>query len=278
METLSNRYKLYTCIEPKGVVIFLHGAMEYEGRYHDFFQFLNDNHYLVATYNHEGHGIKENEPHLIKNIKNLEYDAIDLKKELDNIYPNLDHHVIGHSMGSIIARNLISHREYKFNKVIITGTPNPSSLKVEFGIVFINLLIKIKGGDYVSKLANFMTFGEFASKMKLRHGTRNWINSNKEEFGKYLNDPLCNNMFSNNYILALLTQTKKVISSSNIANLKSHEYLVLNGTHDPVNGFGKQLKRFSSLHQINYQKMRHEVLFETGKQMVYDDILRFLEK
>ncbi len=278
MERLTKNYQLYTCKKPKGIVIFLHGAMEHYKRYEDFFAFLNANNFIVATYNHPGHGIDANSAHKIEHIYELEQRAVELKIELDNCYPNLDHHIIGHSMGSLVARNLVNHREYDFDKIVLIGTPNPSSFKIDSGLNIIKMLIKIQGPNHVSKLANMLCFGEFAFKMQIKYHTKNWINSDKEEFIKYKNDPLCCNPFSNNYIYALLEQSKKAIQSSNIATIKSHEYLVLNGTHDPVNAFGKELNRFSNLHRIDYQKMRHELLFESQRLLVYNDIITFLNK
>ncbi len=275
---IAAEYKLYTCKNPKGVVMFLHGAMEYEARYLDFFNFLNENNYIVATYNQPGHGDENSKIHDIDDPKELEFKALGLKREIENLYPNLDHHIIGHSMGSLITRNVINHREYNFDKVILLGTPNPSDATIDFGLTLINLHIKLQGKSHASKLANYLCFGSFATKMRLKYRTRNWLNSDRNQFGKYKADPLCGNLFSNNYIYALLLQSKRAVQSVSIANLKAHEYLVLNGTHDPVNRFGKDLSRFSALHSINYQKMRHELLFEVNNIHVYTDILNFLNK
>ena len=63
--------------------------------------------------------------------------------------------------------------------------------------------------------------------------------------------------------------------------------LILSGAKDAVGGFGKLVTKLKNLYEkigiknIDfklYDDMRHEILNETNKQEVFDDILKFLEK
>lgn len=276
MQTISNKYKVYPTPKPHGIVIFLHGAMEHCERYNEFYTFLTQNGYTVVSYNQPGHG-KECAHH-IEDFEELERNVLDLKKELERVFPNISHHLIGHSMGSLVARNTINNHECNFDKLVLIGTLNPSQLQINLGLNLINLIIKAQGKDKVNKFANYLTFGVFSTRMRLKYRSKNWINSDTKEFQKYLEDKRCCNPFTNNYIKALLLQTKKACNPQSIANVKAHEYLVLSGDQDPVSDFGKELSKFNIHNQILYKKMRHEILLEKQRVLVYNDILSFLEK
>ena len=114
-----------------------------------------------------------------------------------------------------------------------------------------------------------------------------WLSSDAAEVERYIYDPLCGYIFTNNGFLNLFKLQKSAfeVSGWSIGNADL-PILLIAGADDPViQGEKKffQLKAF--LKQVGYQNistklysnMRHELLNETGRQEVYRDILSFLE-
>ncbi len=278
MEIKNNRIKVYQVAEPKAVILFLHGALEYALRYQELFDFLNQENYLVITIDHPDHGKKHEGNYHLEKISDLEKNAMDLKLFAEENYPNLAHHIIAHSLGTIIARNLILHHNLKFGKVILSGTFNPSKQKLQAGRVIIDIITKITGDQHVSNLANYLMFGSFKQQMYIKYRTTNWINDSPRLYNEYKKDSGCNQKMDNVYIKAIVELTLRAVSPTAIATLKSHEYLIMSGKKDPVHMFGKQLNRFSKIRRIDYQNMRHEILLDENHHIVFNDILNFLEK
>lgn len=278
MELKNSKFQIYNAKKPKAVVLFLHGALEYSARYNEFFSFLNEQNYIVITVDHPGHGQNHVGNYHLEKISDLEKNAMDLKLFAEENYPNLEHHIIAHSMGTIVARNLLIHRNLKFGKVILSGTFNPNQNKLKMGKATINVITKVTGPKQISKIANFLMFGEFKLQMYVKYRTTNWINSSDILYKEYQGNKACNQAMDNLYIKAILEQVKRATSPSAIATLKSHEYLILSGVQDPVNNFGRELNRFSKRSRIDYSNMRHEILLEPNKHLVYNDIINFLEK
>ncbi|MGL4383119.1 MAG: hypothetical protein ACRCTA_05335, partial [Bacilli bacterium] len=82
----------------------------------------------------------------------------------------------------------------------------------------------------------------------------------------------------------LLSITKQ--ASINLDRLAHIDYLVLAGANDLLSANSKDLVKYTKeLKKLNlnvtsvfYQGMKHEILNETNKQLVYDDIINFIIK
>ena len=123
-------YELFEPINqpPKATVLILHGMQEHSGRYKNFAEYLSNNGFAVLLYDHLGHGkTAENREELgyfqIENPKQqLIEDAATIAAFLKDHYPNISHFLLGHSMGSFIARCLLQNQEADFKGAVIVGT------------------------------------------------------------------------------------------------------------------------------------------------------------
>lgn len=62
--------------------------------------------------------------------------------------------------------------------------------------------------------------------------------------------------------------------------------MLLSGKDDPVGRYGKGVKKLEKVYRkfginnvktILYHQMRHEILKEENKQIIYDDIIKFMK-
>src|SRR5690606_15805707 len=107
----------YTVYEPeatsaKAAILLLHGMQEHSGRYEDFADYLREHGYAVLTYDHAGHGrtAKTKEQlgffHRKKPGSLLVSEAIRMAYFMQHRFPGVPRILMGHSMGSFVARLL----------------------------------------------------------------------------------------------------------------------------------------------------------------------------
>lgn len=279
---------IYEAETPKAIIFIIHGMKEHYLRYEQFIDYLVSNNYSVAIANLRGHGDDAKELGFIEGNKPWQTildDQEAIYNYLKNEY-NLNIHLFAHSMGSIIARNIIIDNKCHFQKIILCGAPAYTS-KVIFGLIMVNLLGKIKGEHYVSKFLENNTSASYVKAIKNSNSTYDWLSYNQQNILNYKNDPLCNIPFSISAYKALFhllydmqhKKKKKINSCKKI--------LFIAGQDDPcignIKGLKASIKNLNKrlnidIDYITYKNMRHEILNEDNFLSVYKDVIKFLEK
>jgi alpha-beta hydrolase superfamily lysophospholipase len=184
---------------PKGNVRALfqiaHGMTEHIERYHEFMAFLAENGFAAFAHDHMGHGktgtaagelgfIAEEGGHEI-----LIEDVRAFAEEVKADFPGKKHILMGHSMGSFIARHYAARYGEELAGLVLMGTggPNPAS---KAGLTVTRILKKNHGAHYVSKLIYKLAFGAYNARTK-NETPCDWLSVNKENVQKYLADELC---------------------------------------------------------------------------------------
>ena len=262
-------------------VIIVHGASEYIDRYNKISSYLNDNMINTFGYNQISHGeyidnnrkniffSEENADKLL--VKNLE----DIVKKVTNIN-SLPIYIIGHSMGSLVARAFAINNNYQVKGIVLSGTLNPPIITINSGLRFAKIITKINGKKNVSKLLNNLAFGNIAQRLSY----------NKKNINVYLKDSKCGAKFSNQAIIDLLALTKYVCNYKNIKNMLKTNYLVISGDNDKFSNNSKQLTSLikimkKSEHNVDYmifKKMKHEIFNEDEYLKVFVTIKEFIDK
>ncbi len=108
------------------------------------------------------------------------------------------------------------------------------------------------------------------------------------EVKKYMQDPLCSFIFTLNAYHSLLKVMQSLTVAENLQNMpKSLPILFTSGDSDALGGFGTKVialcKQFKKLGMQNvscklYKDYRHEILNELHRDVVYNDILNWLQK
>ena len=276
----------------KGVVQISHGMAEYSNRYARFALELCKHGYAVFISDHIGHGssVKSNdmlgffgetdgEEHFVEDLKALT-DII--KSE----YPDLPFYMLGHGMGSLIARKYTAKYGYLLDGVIYSGTSGENTA-VGFGIQIANTLIKQNGPMHRSELLDVMAFGAYNRKTEKRTEC-DWVSRDEAEVDKFIADDYCGYKYTVTGMKALFNLVRQVSSRRwyNTVPL-SLPIFMISGSMDPVGDYGKGVnevykKLKKSGHKYVTMKLydgaRHEILNEINREEVYEDIISWLDE
>ena len=275
--------------EVKQVVVLSHGMNEYTYRYNDFALYLNDNGINVMGLDHIGHGLNvDNTEDLLKWPKNGFDICVDNLALLINKLKEEGNEVIlfAHSMGSFMGQSLIERYPGIVEKVILCGTSGPSAL-FGFGSALCKFHAFITGnGMKKSYFLNKVSFASYNSKVKEKRTEFDWLSVNKENVDKYIADPYCGNVPSRNFFASFIGSIPKIFKKKNLNKIDIYsKVLFIVGSDDPVGGYVKSIKKLQRLYTnrkissslIIYPGMRHEILNEDDKEIVYKYVLKFIK-
>ncbi|ARU91468.1 lysophospholipase [Spiroplasma clarkii] len=126
--------------KPVGVLQLVHGSCEHAFRYNDFASTLNKNGWIVVANDHRGHGktadLANNELGYLADDDGWNTIIHDLKIVNDFIkktYPNLKIVMLGHSMGSFMARTYLIDYPETLSGCVLSGTAWHSKFVLKFG-------------------------------------------------------------------------------------------------------------------------------------------------
>lgn len=274
---------------PKGIVLIAHGMCEHKERYNQFINFLTKNNYVCVINDHRGHGKsilgKEDLGYFYKNgHEGIVEDTYQLIQMIKSRYKHLPIYLFGHSMGSLVVRNYIKKYDNTINGLIVCGSPSHNSA-CDFAIKLCDVMAKFKGDHYRSKLLRTLSVDSFNNKFD-KNVRCDWLCTDRSVVEEYNNDPLSGFTFTVNGFKSLFILMKETYSSKNWQklnlNLPVH---FIAGEDDPcitnVSEFNKAvnlLKEVGYNHVSSklYKNMRHEILNEKKKEIVYNDILKTL--
>ncbi|MDT8336948.1 MAG: alpha/beta hydrolase [Candidatus Izemoplasmatales bacterium] len=281
----------------KGVVQIIHGASEHFARYGLFSEFLASHGYVVIGCDILGHGLSTDTYDYVhfadKDGDILAYESVLLVKEyIEEKYPGKKHYLLGHSMGSFLARKLIIDFPDFYDKAALSGTAAPNQILMNLGITLTKIIIAFKGPKYVSKLIQDMSIDSNpikARKDKIIDGiNEEWLTRDQIIQQYYHNSRMCGQPFTVSANLAMFSWLKFINISKNIANGNYKLPLFfISGGHDPLSNYGKEVEVLvEKMKKIGYEDInfkiypeaRHEILNEINKDEVYNDLLEFFNR
>lgn len=283
----------YTCPKkPKASILILHGMAEHQKRYTAFAQFLVHHDFDVYSYDHRGHGTENKLSELgffaqEKGDQLVIHDAIAVSEYIEQNNRCNKFFLFGHSMGSIIARIVLQTHD-KYNGVILCGTPYPTKLLTQSGLMISHMVRTFKGPKHISPyLSNLMFGGKKYTSLSTRTAF-DWLTRSNPVVGAYMHDPYCGftctASFYHDFIKLIQSATKR----KNIRLTKKEIPLyIIGGDKDPVINYGKDLTRFLTTLKkcgfINvssklYPDCRHEILNELNSEEVFSDIHQWISK
>lgn len=278
--------------EVKGSVVILHGMAEHHERYAKFAEFLCDNGYDVYMYDHRGHGIDkkfEDLGHFAdKNgAKLVTDDAIALLKYVKSSNRGPKTILFGHSMGSLIARNVLEQYD-EMDAAIICGTAYMAPFVSRMGMFMASIIKMTKGAHHYSSFLNDLTVGykDFA---KISDRTAfDWLTRDNNIVGNYINDPYCGFLCTAAFYYDMIKLTYLAAKPKLIKRTRRDlPILVISGSHDPVGNYGAGVSKYFALLQklgftksdcTIYEECRHELLNELNSDAVMNDIKKWLEQ
>lgn len=282
----------YLCPQNKPVKAVLqisHGMAEHSARYVRFAEYLCANGFAVFLHDHIGHGESVSSPELLGYFgEHGEQNFIeDMKTVTDwakKEYPELPLFLLGHGMGSLIARKYTAQYGGLLAGAVYSGTSG-SNPALGFGLLLCDMLIKIKGAKHRSRLLDKIAFGAYNKKTEKRTPC-DWASRDEKEVDKFIADPLCGYMYTVSGMKALFLTVREISKDSWYVSLPQNlPILLISGSMDPIGNYGKGVqevyRRLKDTDHRNvqiklYDGARHEILNETNREEVYADILAFL--
>lgn len=279
--------------EIKAVLQMCHGMVEYIERYNEFALFLADKGYYVVGHDHLGHGKSVTSPerlgffHETDGNAHVIGDIHQLRIKTEQKYPGTPYFMLGHSMGSFLLRQYLGMYGGGLAGAVIMGTGYQPGIVLGAGKLLCRLIAAFKGWDYRSKLIDNMAFGGFNKRFKQETDGSNWISRNPENARKYAADPLCTFMFTVNAYYNMFCGIQAVNRQEKEEKIpRCIPILLTAGQDDPVGNFGKSVENLSEKYKECgikdvelklYKDDRHEILNEADREVVYQDIYKWME-
>lgn len=279
-------------VKPKASILILHGMAEHHKRYLSFAQYLNEQGYDVYLYDHRGHGTDKKLSDLgffaySKGYQLVVDDVITISQYIEQNNRSNKFFLFGHSMGSLIARNVIQTYD-KYNGVIICGTAYPPKLLIKSGLFIASLIKKIKGPKYISPFLSNLLFGSKKYTQLSDRTAFDWLTRSHPVVGAYIHDPYCGFVCTASFYHDLLKLTANAANNKLIRLTRADlPMFIISGEKDPVGGYGKDIKRllsvykklgFTNIAYKLYPDCRHELINEINKDEVYSDINHWISK
>ncbi|MCC8141654.1 MAG: alpha/beta hydrolase [Lachnospiraceae bacterium] len=280
--------------DPVAVLQICHGMVEFIDRYDPFASFLMQQGYYVVGNDHLGHGesVTSDEKHgyfaepdgnacVIGDIHTL-------RKMTRDAFPDLPYFMLGHSMGSFLVRQYIESYGEGLAGVIIMGTGYQSGSTLSLGKMMCRTSAATHGWDYRSERINNMAFGSYNQQFEPARTSMDWLSKEEDVVDAYLNHPWCTFQFTVNGYYNLFSGMQAARDSQQIQQIpKDLPMLFVSGACDPVGENGKGVEKAYQLYERAgikdlsmklYENDRHEILNESDRDVVYADLLAWLEE
>lgn len=273
----------------KGAVLLLHGMAEHFERYEGFLKELNKNGYDAYIYSHRGHGRETAIEDLGFFAKKKGWDlviedAVAALKYVKRENRGAKTLLFGHSMGSLISRNVIQRFD-DIDAAIICGTAVQPDIVCVAGIAVASVITFFCGAKHKSPLMDAMAFGGSGYKKLCKRTKCDWLTKDEKIVDTYIEDPYCGFLCTASFYRDLVTITGKAKWGMGKTR-KDLPIFLASGEDDPVGGLGKGVKKlykkykelgFTGVSMKLYATDRHELLNELDKDKVTEDFISFYD-
>lgn len=281
--------------EVKAILQISHGMVEYIERYEDFAFYLNSRGILVTGNDHLGHGgsinSKEDYGYFSQKDGNkaVLYDLRKLTCLTREAYPGIPYFLLGHSMGSFYVRQYLCEfgQDLMLDGAIIMGTGFQPRILIKAGKSLAYLLALFKGWKYRCAFVDNMAFGSYNKRFKPARTSKDWLSKDQAKVDEYIADERCGFVFTLNAYYNMFCGMNRLYDRKFLTRMPGAlPIFFVSGAQDPVGEFSKGvLRAVDSFQKAGmtdvkvklYPDDRHEILNETDRQVVYQDIADWLE-
>ncbi len=275
----------------KAVLQIAHGMAEHSLLYVDFAKYIASHGYAVVVNDHLGHG---------KSVasggsygyfgeggcQNLIKDMHKLQGIIRQDYPDVPYILLGHSMGSFLARSYTAQFSGELDGAVYIGTCGSAGAAVYAAEKLLgDAIVKKKGPKGHDPLFAKLSTQKYNKAFPSARTPNDWISRDVAQVDIYTKDPLCGFDLTASGYRDIVCLQAEVSSGAWYKKVPDIPILILSGDQDPVGGFGKGVKQVAeklrktghNVRVVLYPQARHAILTETNKDEVYDEILNFLE-
>lgn len=277
--------------QARAVIQLAHGMTDYVARYEWLADKMCEAGFVFAGHCLLGHGrsagSEENLGYFAKKngISYLVEDMRQMNALLREKYHALPVIVLGHSMGSFIARLFVAAHPAAADATVILGTGGKNPL-LPFGLLLCSLLSLLRGDRYRSSLISSLSTGSYYKKFP-GEGTTAWLTRDSARVSTYKTDPYCSVTFT----VSAYKDLFRMLGACNAKRWfkeypKTMPTLLASGDRDPVGNFGKGVKQvyrrllLAGCDRVTlklYEGARHELFNETNREEFAADLVSFIE-
>ena len=275
---------------PQAVLVVSHGVSEYILRYEGLARFLTERGFVVAGHDHLGHGtsVAEGHPRLYFGKKGswdwVVADLYQRRQLAGQRFPGVPVFLMGHSMGSFLARTYLIRYPGTVQAAVIMGTGQQSAAMTAGGrLVAARETRRLGGDDKVSKLAEGLAFGSYNKLFAPNRTSCDWLSADTDNVDAYMADPLCGADATVGLFRQMLLGIRFNQRLSNLRRMDAQTpVLFIAGDKDPVGANGAGVRRTyqeflrAGMQDCTlklYPGLRHEILNEKGWQReIFRDI------
>ena len=280
--------------QPKAVVQIAHGLAEHAGRYARLADALNSVGYAVYANDHRGHGRS------VKSAGDLGFfaecdgwrkcvdDLWQLNRNVAAAHPGLPMVLLGHSMGSTLAEQLMGDHGDVLAGVALSGANGKPALLAKIGGALTRAERARLGARGKSELVQSLTFDAFNKKFAPPRTAFDWLSRDPAEVDKYVADPLCGFPATVQLWIDLLEGWAAVSRAAHRNRVpKALPLYLIAGGRDPVSGNTRQLepwmREYRDAGVLNlthkfYPEARHELFNEINRDEVTRDLIGWLDQ
>ena len=278
--------------EVRAVLQISHGVSEYILRYEPLAEYLTARGLAVAGHDHLGHGgsAAPGAPRLYfgpKGSWNWVVEDIESRRRLARErFPGVPYFLLGHSMGSFLARTYLIRYPGAVDGAILMGTGQMSPALIAGGRAVAAAESRRIGEEHASPLVEKLSFETYSRRFAPNRTGFDWLSRSTENVDRYLADPLCGENPSIGLFREMLGGMACIAAPKNLAQMDPDTpILFISGAMDPVGDCGKGVRRaFASFQKAGvrdvtlklYPELRHEILCEAERETVYGDLYQWL--
>lgn len=279
--------------EIHAILQIAHGMVEHIERYAPFAEYLTEQGILVTGNDHLGHGRSiadaDRLAHFPKGGNSiLLRDMHTLRINTEQKYPGIPYFMMGHSMGSFLVRQYICMRGEGLSGAVIMGTGDQPKAMLGTAYRLAAAKARVQGPMHHSKMITKMAFGSYLKRIKDADSPQAWLSVNEANVEAYDQDPLCGMLFTNQAFAEMFYSMLYLKERKYLERIpQTLPILLVAGEEDPVGDYGKAVRKVEQEYRdleltdvtcILYEGRRHEILNETQPEVVYEDILGWIEE
>ncbi|MGI6743735.1 MAG: alpha/beta fold hydrolase [Eubacteriales bacterium] len=281
-------YRFWQPSSPRAVLHIIHGMSEHIDRYNDLAGWLCEHGVAVVGSDLIGHGksaASEEDLGHIEHYRNLCEDQAKLLKIIRGRYRTLPYIMLGHSMGSFVLRDFIRQYGEDIDGAVISGTAGKNKL-LSAAVILAGMIVRIKGERHRSKLLNDLSLGSFSKSFEGPTGFE-WLTKDSNIVKKYSEDKYCGFPFTAEGFRQEFLLMKNITAEGWAEKVPlSLPIYIISGADDPVGGNGTgpnevyddlNEREVNDLRIKLYSGDRHEILNETDRETVWNDLLEFIK-
>ena len=283
------------CIEwlpeapPCAILQLAHGIASHISRFEPLAEYMCARGIAVVGNDHLGHGESvagEENRMFFAETGGWDMVLADMRRLtelLHTAFPDVPIFLLGHSMGSFLARCYAIRWQEGIDGLILSGTGQQPAALISAGRTMAEGEVRSKGARFQSEKLQKLLFGSYTKQIKPCRTPLDWLSRDPEVVDRYAADPQCGGTPTASLVCDMLGGIAYMSRPKNLKRMNTAlPVFFFSGDADPVGEYGKGVLRAyqaflgAGMKDVTlklYHGGRHEMLNETNREQVRGDIL-----